>query len=145
VPGQREAQRLADQLMEKVNDRNNEPDLFASDGETLNAVYKRCRELTWPHLKNSTRKQYEFYFSTYLLPAYGTMKLQKMNTMELQTFFNSFHPRLSPKSIQLMHGTLRAALNQGIAWGMLKRNPAICHGRRRGSLPCFSRWRTFAG
>jgi len=38
VPGQREAQRLADQLMEKVNDRNNEPDLFASDGETLNAV-----------------------------------------------------------------------------------------------------------
>jgi integrase len=53
------------------------------------------------------------------------MKLQKMNTLELQTFFNSFHPRLSPKSIRLMHGTLRAALNQGIAWGMLKSNPAI--------------------
>jgi len=125
VPGQREAQRLADQLMEKVNDRNNEPQFFASDGETLNAVYNKCRELTWPHLKNSTRIQYEFYFGTHLLPVFGTMKLQKMNTMELQTFFNSFHPRLSPKSIRLMHGTLRAALNQGIAWGMLKRNPAI--------------------
>ena len=38
---------------------------------------------------------------------------------------NAFHPRLSPKWIRLMHGTLLAALNQGIAWGMLKRNPAI--------------------
>jgi len=46
VPGQREAQRLADQLMEKVNDRNNEPQFFASDGETLNAVYNKCRKLT---------------------------------------------------------------------------------------------------
>jgi hypothetical protein len=40
------------------------------------------------------------------------MKLQKMNTMELQRFFNSFHPRLSLKSIRLIHGTLRAAFPQ---------------------------------
>ena len=34
VPSQREAQRRADQFMERVNARNNEPHLFASDEET---------------------------------------------------------------------------------------------------------------
>ena len=45
--------------------------------------------------------------------------------MDLQAYFNTLSPRLSPKSIRLIHGTLRAALNQGKAWGMLDRNPAV--------------------
>lgn len=55
VTGYREAQRLADQFIEPVNQRNNEPHLFARE-ETVLAVYNKCRELTWPFLKNSTRK-----------------------------------------------------------------------------------------
>src|SRR4051794_568542 len=42
VPSQREVQRLADQFMERVNQRNNQPDLFASDEETLQTVYNKC-------------------------------------------------------------------------------------------------------
>jgi hypothetical protein len=42
--------------MERVNERNNQPHLFASDEETVQAVYNKCLDLTWPHLKNSTRK-----------------------------------------------------------------------------------------
>ena len=48
-----------------------------------------------------------------------------MMTMDLQTYFNTLSPRLSPKSVRLIHGTLRAALNQGKAWGMLDQNPAV--------------------
>jgi integrase len=125
VPSEREAQRLADQHMERANERNNQPHLFASDEETVQAVYNKCRELTWPHLKNSTRKQYEENFKTYLLPEFGSSKLRKLTTMDLQAYFNKLHPRLSPKSIKLIHGTLRAALNQGIAWEMLAKNPAV--------------------
>ncbi len=125
VPSGREAQRLADQFMEPVNERNNQPHLFANDEGTLQTVYNKCRELTWPHLKNSTRKQYEENFKTYLLPEFGSRKVLKMTTMDLQAYFNTLSPRLSPKSIRLIHGTLRAALNQGRAWGMLDRNPAV--------------------
>jgi integrase len=125
VPRNREAQRLADQFMERVNERNNQPDLFASDEDSLQIVYNNCRELTWPHLKNSTRKQYEENFKTYLLPEFGQQQSAKMKTMELQAYFNTLSPRLSPKSVRLIHGTLRAALNQGKAWGMLDRNPAV--------------------
>jgi integrase len=125
VPGQREAQKLGDQFMERVNERNNQPHLFASDKETVRAVYDKCKELTWPHLKNSTRKQYEENFKTYLLPEFGSSKVRKLTTMDIQEFFNTLSPGLSPKSIRLIHGTLRAALNQGKAWGMLDQNPAV--------------------
>ena len=125
VRSQREAQRLADQEMEKVNERNNQPHLFASDEETVRAVYNKCRELTWPFLKNSTRKSYMEHFKTHLLPELGKCKVRKLTTMKLQTYFNTLHPRLSPKTIRLIHGTLRASLNQGMAWGMLDRNPAV--------------------
>ena len=125
VPSHREAQRLADQFMETVNERNNQPDLFAKGEETLRTVYDKCRGQTWPHLKNSTRKQYVENFETYLLPRFGDRPIRKLTTIDLQAYFNSLSPDLSPKSIELIHGTLRAALNQGRAWGMLDRNPAI--------------------
>jgi integrase len=121
----RDAQRLADEFMEKVNARNNEPTLYASEGETMASLIAKCREKTWPHLKNSTQQHYEFFMDKYLLPAWGTMKLRKMVVIELQDFFNSFHPRLSPKSIRLMHACLRVHLNQAKVWGMVEKNPAI--------------------
>ena len=111
--------------MERVNERNNQPHLFASDEETVQAIYEKCRELTWPKLKNSTRKQYEENFKSYLLPEFGSCKLRKLRTIDLQAYFNTLSPDLSPKSIRLIHGTFRAALNQGKAWGMVDQNPAV--------------------
>jgi integrase len=111
--------------MEKVNARNNEPGLYLSDEETLASLIAKCRAKTWPYLKNSTRQHYEFFMDKYLLPTWGTMKLRKMSILELQDFFNSFHPRLSPKSIRLMHACLRVHLNQAKVWDMVENNPAI--------------------
>jgi integrase len=125
VPSKRDAQRLADQFMEKVNARNNEPGLYTSDDETLASLIAKCREKTWPHLKNSTRQHYEFLMDKYLLPTWGTMRLRKMSIIELQDFFNSFCPRLSAKSIRLMHACLRVHLNQAKVWGMVEKNAAI--------------------
>lgn len=125
VPSKRDAQRLADQFMEKVNARNNEPGLYPSDDETLASLIAKCREKTWPHLKNSTRRHYEFLTDKYLLPTWGTMMLRKMNIIELQDFFNAFYPHLSPKSIRLMHACLRVHLNQAKVWGMVEKNAAI--------------------
>ena len=59
-----------------------------------------------------------------LLPKWGSMKLTKLRTIELQDFFNSFSPRLASKTIRNMHGCLRALLNQGKAWKLLRANPA---------------------
>ena len=45
--------------------------------------------------------------------------------MDLQKFFNSFDPRLSPKTIRLMHGSLRTALTQAVVWELIPKNPAV--------------------
>jgi integrase len=125
VHSRREAQRLADEFMERVNARNNEPSAFPNDNETLTGLLNKCRQMTWPFLKNSTRKHYEFFFDSYIEPQWGTTELRKLSTVRLQEWFNSFHPRLAPKTIKSMHATLRSTLNQAIAWEMLERNPAI--------------------
>jgi integrase len=120
-----EAQSLADQFMFEVNSRNNQPEALVPARDTIKTLYESCRQLTWKHLKNSTQGQYEFLFTTYILPEWGDVRLKDLRTMELQKFFNSFHPRLSPKTIRLMHGSLRTALSQAVVWELIAKNPAI--------------------
>jgi len=124
VSSKTEAQRLADQFMETANERNNEPQHFPGGEETLAGLVAICREKMWPLLKNSTRIGYDFHLDTYILPRWGSTKLTKLRTIELQDFFNSFSPRLASKTIRNMHGCLRAVLNQGKAWEVVRNNPA---------------------
>jgi integrase len=123
VPTKTEAQREADRFMDTVNGRNNEPQLFPSGEETMAGLVAICREKMWPLLKNSTRISYDFYLDTHLLPKWGSMRLTKMRTIELQDFFNSFSPRLAPKTIRNMHACMRTVFSQGKAWGLVKENP----------------------
>jgi hypothetical protein len=124
VPTRTEAQRLADQFMETANERNNEPQHFPGGEETLAGLVAICRQKMWPLLENSTRMSYGYHLDTYVLPRWGSTKLTKLRTIEFQDFFNSFSPRLASKTIRNMHGCLRAVLNQGKAWELVRTNPA---------------------
>ena len=124
VPTRTEAQRLADQFMESINERNNEPQNLPGGGETLAGLVAICRQKMWPLLKNSTRMSYDYHLDAYILPRWGSTKFEKLRTIELQDFFNSLSPRLAPKTIRNMHGCLRAVLNQGKAWELVGTNPA---------------------
>jgi integrase len=125
VPTLRKARNLADEFMVEVNSRNNDPRLASPDDYNVAGLYKKCSTLTWPHLKKPSIENYEYYFDDFLLPGLGNIPLDALSTVELQAFFNSFSPRLSAKSIKNMHATLRAALSQAMAWGMIDRNPAV--------------------
>lgn len=84
----------------------------------------------------------------YLLPKFGNTTLRKLTTLRLQAYFNSLQPGLSPKTIRLIHGSLRAALNQAIIkqLGLAKevdfrsfrthaRQPDAAYGRSPGGGP----------
>jgi integrase len=109
----------------RVNERNNDPATYPSPDETLSTLLAKCRELTWPFLKNSTTKSYGHFFDVYLVPKWGDVKLRKLTTVALQAWFNEFHPRLSSKTIRNMHAALRSTLNEAVTWRMIDRNPAI--------------------
>ncbi|HWT67443.1 MAG TPA: tyrosine-type recombinase/integrase [Terracidiphilus sp.] len=143
VRSQREAQRLADIFMEEVNERNNAPHLAsedptdaptetkptegAGDGRplTLSQLKEKCMELSWPLLKKSTQANYEFFFSSYLIPRFGDRKIDELSTMEFQAYFNSLLGKVSPYTICNMHAALRAALTQAKTWDLIERNTAI--------------------
>jgi hypothetical protein len=78
---QREAQRLADDFIKEVNSRNNDPHLQSSDDNTVAGLEKRCRELTWPLLKEPTRLNYNYFFGKYLIPAFGSTRMAELSTM----------------------------------------------------------------
>jgi len=142
VRTQREAQRLADQFMEEVNEKNNSPQLasvISTDVPTNNAISlgiegksltlsqlkDKCMELSWPLLKKSTRDNYEYYFSTHLIPQFGNHEIAELSTMEFQAFFNSLLGRLSTYTICNMHAALRAALGEAQTWDLIMKNAAI--------------------
>jgi integrase len=120
-----EAQKLADQFMEEVNERNNQPLPLCVKGDSLEVLVATCREKMWPLLKNSTRISYDFYLDTHILPRWGGIRVVKMRTLELQDFFNSYSPRLAARTIRNMHACLRSVLNQGKVWGLVRHNPAL--------------------
>jgi len=133
---------MADKFMDEVNNVNNAPryesrddntdgtqnspaEAFSKSECTVADLKNKCMELSWPLLKKSTRINYEFFFSSYLLPAFGDREVTGITTMELQVFFNSLLEKLSPYTICNMHAALRSAFAQAITWDLMPKNPAI--------------------
>jgi hypothetical protein len=65
---------LADDFMAGINERNNAPYLRRDTAETFAALVEMYREKIAPHLKNSTRMNYNFFLKTYLIPELGENK-----------------------------------------------------------------------
>jgi len=97
VPIRRKAQQLADDFMAGINERNNAPHLRRDTAETFAALVEMYRQKIAPHLKNSTRMNYNFFLKTYLVPAWGGKRLAKLRLVDLQDFVNGL--KLAPKTI----------------------------------------------
>ena len=83
------------------------------------------------NIKPSTAHLYRRSVELYLNPGLGAVKLCALKTQQIQAFYNSLlHPAkkttapLSPKTIKNVHGILHKALQQAVANGTLRPNPA---------------------
>lgn len=93
--------------------------------------------------KFKTKEKYEVVCRVHLKPALGAVKLSKLSTPQIQSFYNELgrtgkaikskdekgreverREALSPKSIRLVHGVLSKALNTALRVGLIKSNPA---------------------
>lgn len=81
-------------------------------------------------VKPSTAFLYGEQIRLHVRPALGSVKLEALNTHTIQGFYNALgrergeKPGLSPKSIKNIHGVLHKALQQAVAIGYLRFNPA---------------------
>ena len=90
--------------------------------------------------KFKTKEKYETVCRVHLKPALGAVKLSRLTTPQIQSFYNELgrtgkvsrgkekktvrREPLSPKSIRLVHGVLSKALNTAVRVGYIKSNPS---------------------
>lgn len=79
-------------------------------------------------VKPMTVQNYKIQVSRYLKPNLGNFKLDALQTHTIQHFYNSLKDgklaTLAPKTIRNIHGVLHKALQQAVANGYLRTNPA---------------------
>lgn len=82
------------------------------------------------NVKPFTVRSYSDQIRNHIKPALGAVKLEALNTHTIQSFYNSLgverdgKPGLSPKTVKNIHGVLHKALQQAVAIGYLRFNPA---------------------
>lgn len=117
--------------------------LKAATSAVDNGTYTEPSDMTvaqWLHIwtdgyleniKPSTAYLYRRSVELYLNPGLGAVKLCALKTQQIQAFYNGLlRPAkkttapLSPKTIKNVHGILHKALQQAVANGTLRQNPA---------------------
>lgn len=81
-------------------------------------------------VKPRTVESYLCQIKNHIKPNLGALKLDTLSPHTIQKFYNGLNgeregkPGLSPKSIRNIHGILHSALQQAVAIGYLRANPA---------------------
>ncbi|HIR89010.1 MAG TPA: site-specific integrase [Candidatus Fimimorpha faecalis] len=84
------------------------------------------------HLRITTRNAYEYTIQNYLIPAFGSYKLTKLQPLSIQIFYNQLrHAKrkdgkqgtLSSSSIRKIHNILSSMLSTAVQWQLIESNP----------------------
>lgn len=77
------------------------------------------------HLEAKTAYSYEQQVRLHIAPKLGKVQLARLNRAMVQEWVNGLAASgLSPKSVKIAHGTLRAALSVAMDWDIIPANPA---------------------
>src|SRR5579872_5014503 len=78
-----------------------------------------------PNVRPWTYRGYEVHVRMHLKPLIGAIPLARLGAIDVQRALNQKSEQgLKPKSVRYIRGTLRAALNHAVKWGLIERNPA---------------------
>jgi len=94
--------------------------------QTVGQFLKRwLQDSVKPNVRPSTFARNEQAVRLHLDPGLGRIRLTDLSPQNVQTFMNlKLGEGLSPRSVQILHATLRAALNRAVLWGEVRRNVA---------------------
>lgn len=101
-------------------------DYLDKSGETVASFMQRWLDTyVATNNKPATQRGYEGNIRRYINPAFGNVALQNLQPATIQQLYADMLERgLSATTVLHTHRVLREALNHGIKWGVLARNPA---------------------
>lgn len=79
------------------------------------AVYRQRTVSKW---KPSTRRTFDSYLRSTLLPSFGTKRLEEITSVEVATWFHTYS-RTAPGGANRTLAILKSMLNAAVNWGML--------------------------
>ena len=76
-----------------------------------------------PQVSPKTHERYESIVRVNIKPAIGSIKLAKLQPIQISAAYSAALARLSPRSVHHTHRVLSQALKQAVRWRLLPRNP----------------------
>lgn len=76
------------------------------------------------NLKPLTMKSYQTQINTHIIPSLGQVKLSALAPHHIQKFYNKLNEEYAAKTIKNIHGVLHKGLQQAVALGYIRVNPA---------------------
>lgn len=78
-----------------------------------------------PNRRGTTYKDYKNTVHKHAMPAFGRVKLAKLQPSHLETLYADLRTKgLAPKSVRNVHGTMHVALSHAVRQGLVVRNVA---------------------
>jgi integrase len=74
----------------------------------------------------TTMETYRAHIAKHLRPGLGSIRLDKLTTHDIDRYLTDLDQKkgLAPRTIELNHAILSAALSQAVTWGWINANPA---------------------
>jgi integrase len=123
----REAQRVMARLVTEVDEGRH----VAAAASRFGDVLERWLEVKATVVEPTTLASYRWIATTYLSPRLGSLQLDKIRALDLDTFYAQLRTSgssqggpLSARTVRLCHTVVSQTLDQARRWGMVARNVA---------------------
>ena len=100
--------------------------VFDASNQTVSGYMTRWLEdFAKANLAPRTYHNYKLQIREHIVPAFGTMKLSKLDTPNIQALYTAkLRDGLKPSSVRYIHAVLHCALKKAVELRLISRNPA---------------------
>jgi hypothetical protein len=104
-------------------------------GVTLDAYLDRWLADGLTEHKATTRENYATMVRKHIAPAVGSVRLDKLSPLDVQSLVNAKRATHSASTVRLIFSVLHRALEQAVEWELMARNPATKVKRPKAGEP----------
>lgn len=114
---------VQEKLRQAINDQK-QGTLATGPQQTVKQYLEHwLEEVHKPAIRLTTYIKYRKLINSYILPALGHVRLQKLSPQQVQSLYRAKEKDgLSPKTINSIHGVLHKALDNAVRWNLVARN-----------------------
>jgi len=120
----RKTEKEALSVLRKALNEQEQGTLATGPQQTLKTYLMHwLEEVHRPTIRLSTYVKYRKLIYTYIIPALGHIRLQKLTPQQVLALYRRKEKEgLSPKTINSIHGVLHKALDNAVRWNLISRN-----------------------